>query len=227
MKTIFWIALLFSALLAGCGGGGGNPGTCIASELTCASVQPSSPGTPGTDVFQQKGTGDNSFTLPTTVTRVRIQASTGASAANFIVNIAGQPVVNQLLGTSTGSTSFDGSYLVPGGSTVEISNSAGVTWTVTELRTDTGSPDGIFIRTGAGDSVFDLPARVKRVHIQASTNADRATFMVRINGQLAASQVIGNLQVSNSYDATLSLAGGGTVEIFNSSGVTWTFTEIQ
>jgi hypothetical protein len=39
-------ALAGALLLAGCGGGGGNPGTCMASALTCAAIEAGSNGTP-------------------------------------------------------------------------------------------------------------------------------------------------------------------------------------
>jgi len=83
--------------------------------------------------FTKSGTGDVVFDMPTTVRRVRIQGRYTAFAQNFIVYIANDLTVNELLGTAFGKTSFDGTYTTFGGVT-EIRSSFGVRWTFTEVR---------------------------------------------------------------------------------------------
>ena len=73
------------------------------------------------------------FDMPTDVRRIRIQATYTGYSANFVVHIGGAHVVNEVLGTSWGSTTFDGTYLTSGGVT-EITSSSGVSWSFTEVR---------------------------------------------------------------------------------------------
>ena len=74
------------------------------------------------------------FDLPARITRVRIEAAYAGNTSNFIVKIAGKLIVNELLGTFWGPTTFTGTYLISGGGTVEITDSSGVSWTFTEVR---------------------------------------------------------------------------------------------
>lgn len=88
-----------------------------------------------TPLFTRAGSGANVFDMPTTVSRIRIQATYGGSCENFIVHIAGKGVVNEILGTcsvASGRT-FDGTF-VTGGGVVEVLFSSGVGWTFTEVR---------------------------------------------------------------------------------------------
>lgn len=84
--------------------------------------------------FQRSGTGDTVFDIPAHVTRIRIQGGFGGNSSNFIVKIAGRLIVNELMGTAWGQTSFDGTYLITAGGTVQITSSSGVTWIFTEQR---------------------------------------------------------------------------------------------
>lgn len=84
-------------------------------------------------LFTAAGTGDNVFTIPSTVSRIRITARYTGFSSNFIVRIAGSLVVNELIGTGWGAVDFSGTYLTAGG-TVQITNSSGVSWTFTEVR---------------------------------------------------------------------------------------------
>jgi hypothetical protein len=84
-------------------------------------------------VFSASGVGDNVFTIPATVSRIRIMARYTGNSSNFVVRIAGSLVVNELIGTFWGTTTFDGTYLTSGGTTA-ITNSSGVSWTFTEVR---------------------------------------------------------------------------------------------
>ena len=83
--------------------------------------------------FTASGTGDDVFTLPSSVSRVRITAHYAGSSSNFIVRIGSSLVVNELVGTYWGQVDFAGTYLT-GGGIVQITNSSGVSWTFTEVR---------------------------------------------------------------------------------------------
>lgn len=73
------------------------------------------------------------FDMPTTVSRIRITGTYPGSSSNFMVDIDGRSVVNEIIGTSEVPPSSDGIYLT-GGGVVAITNSSGVAWTFTEVR---------------------------------------------------------------------------------------------
>lgn len=83
--------------------------------------------------WTNSGSGNTVFDMPTYITRVRIQGRYTGSSSNFIVKIAARLIVNELLGTFWGPTTYDGTVLTTGG-VVEITNSSGVAWTMTEGR---------------------------------------------------------------------------------------------
>lgn len=87
-------------------------------------------------IFSRSGTGDTVFDIPSHVTRVRIQATYPGFCQNFAVQIAGRLVVNVILGTCSVADAriFDGTYLITGGGTVQITIATGVNWTVSEVR---------------------------------------------------------------------------------------------
>jgi hypothetical protein len=86
-------------------------------------------------VFTTRGTGANVFTLPPFATRIRVDASYGGFCENFVVQVSGRLVVNEILGTcSSGSgRTFTGTYAVTPGQ-VAVTFSTGIAWTVTEVR---------------------------------------------------------------------------------------------
>jgi hypothetical protein len=89
--------------------------------------------------FSQSGSGDNVFTIPSTVTRIRIDATYTGSCQNFIVRISTQPtsLVNVIIGTCSVADTrspFTGTYAINNGGTVTITNSTGINWTFTQLR---------------------------------------------------------------------------------------------
>ncbi len=85
--------------------------------------------------FVVSGVGDNVFTIPSTVTRIRIQASSATSCQNFVVQIAGRLIINVILGTCSvaDARTHDGTYLTTGGTT-QVTISSGISWTFTEVR---------------------------------------------------------------------------------------------
>lgn len=141
MKIFIWVCILSPLLfLLGCGGGGGNPGECSGSPVYCAEFSStggaSNTGTAGggstqAGLYSKTGIGDAVFTIPANVTRIRIQGSYTGDVSNFVVSVAGSLLVNETIGTSRSPSFFEGTYLVAGGSAVEITKSNGVAWTFT------------------------------------------------------------------------------------------------
>jgi hypothetical protein len=90
-------------------------------------------------IFTQSGVGDNVFTMPSYVTRVRVDATYPGSCQNFIVHVSTQTLslINIIIGTCSVADTrspFSGTYAINNGGTVQITNSTGVSWKFTELR---------------------------------------------------------------------------------------------
>lgn len=85
-----------------------------------------------------------------------------------------------------------------------------------------------FVRSGVGDNVFDLPSYVSRVRIQATYPGSCQNFIVRIAGRSAVNVILGTCSVADAraHDGTY-VTSGGVVEILSSTGVQWTFTQVQ
>ena len=100
--------------------------------------------------------------------------------------------------------------------------------TGTGTGTGTGNAiPGLFTKSGTGDTVFELPANVTRIRIQGTYTANSSNFIVKIAGSNIVNEILGNAQNAVAFDGVYLLAGGGTVEITKSSGVSWTFTEVK
>ena len=123
------LTVAVTAVLTACGGEGGYTGTLNGSKTPVVS----SPAPIQSASFSKTGTGDTVFDLPSSVTRIQIQATYNGNSSNFIVHIAGNLIVNELLGSSYKSVNSDGTYLLIGGGTVEVTNSSGVLWTFTAI----------------------------------------------------------------------------------------------
>ncbi len=81
------------------------------------------------------GTGNDVFSKPLSATRLRITGSYQGSSSNFIVRCDADLLVNEIIGTFTGrSPTYTGVHAAPSCSTIEIRNSTGVSWTLTEVR---------------------------------------------------------------------------------------------
>lgn len=87
-------------------------------------------------IWTKKGKGDTVFDMPTYVSRVRITGTYMGYSSNFIVWVGGDLLVNELLGTGWGTTSYEGTHLTTGG-VVEIEYSSGVSWSFTEVPATT------------------------------------------------------------------------------------------
>jgi hypothetical protein len=87
-------------------------------------------------------------------------------------------------------------------------------------------PDQPFVQSGFGNSVFTMPTYVSRVRIRGVWNGTgNSNFIVRVGGSLEVNEILRDMP-NRTYEGT-HLVSGGTVEITNSSGITWTFTELR
>ena len=90
-----------------------------------------------------------------------------------------------------------------------------------------GSVVSLFTKSGTGDTVFDLPTRVTRIHIEGTFTGRSSNFIVRIGGNsTVVNEILGTASQRTGFAGTYFIAGGGAVEITCSTGVLWTFTEI-
>jgi hypothetical protein len=87
----------------------------------------------------------------------------------------------------------------------------------------------LWTQSGTGDTVFDMPATVARVRIQATPTTNCQNFVVLIGGASTVNVILGTCEVADgpSLDRTYPTGGGGVVSITISTGITWTFTEIR
>lgn len=104
-----------------------------------AAINISGTGVNPNPIFVQSGIGDSVFTLPSYVTRVRVDASFSGSCQNFIVRVSTSTLslINVIIGTCSVADTrspFTGTYAINNGGVVTITNSTGVNWTFTELR---------------------------------------------------------------------------------------------
>lgn len=88
----------------------------------------------------------------------------------------------------------------------------------------TGIP--LFAMSGTGNTVFTMPTYVRRVRIQGGFGGFSSNFIIRIGGSLVVNELLGTGWSATTYDGT-HLTSGGTVEITNSTGVSWIFTEVR
>lgn len=224
----FLVLLGLAFALTGCGGGD-SPGRCLFGPSACETTNPVIGGTGGTSPttnFSQSGIGDTVFTLPASVGIVRIQATFSGTSSNFVVKVAENLIVNTIIGTTRNPSSHDGTYVVAAGGQVEISNSNGVSWTVSSTTAGSTSSGQLFAKSGSGDLVFDLPARNSRYTITATYPGTSSNFVVNVNGSLIVNSIIGSSRIPVSFDGTYLLPSQGRVEITNSSGVVWQFLEL-
>lgn len=84
----------------------------------------------------------------------------------------------------------------------------------------------LFVMTGTGDTVFTMPTSVARVRITADYTRNSSNFIVKIGGRLVVNELIGTGWGTTHFEGTYAVTGGQT-EITNSSGVTWSFTEVR
>ena len=94
--------------------------------------------------------------------------------------------------------------------------------------TTTLPPRPLFTASGIGDNVFDMPTSVARVKITGDYPSNCSNFIVKIGGRLVVNEILGtcSIAVGPHFEGTY-VTTGGVVEITNSTGVAWTFTEVR
>ena len=85
-------------------------------------------------------------------------------------------------------------------------------------------PIPLFSRSGTGNNVFDMPTHVRRVRITGTYARSSENFIVWIGNDLVVNELLGTFWGQTRYEGVHATTGG-LVEITNSSGVNWTFTE--
>jgi hypothetical protein len=92
----------------------------------------------------------------------------------------------------------------------------------------TPTPIPVFTRSGTGASVFDLPTYVTRVRITGDYAGFCENFIVHIAGRGVVNEILGTCSNGSGphFDGTYATSGG-QVEVLNSTGISWTFTELR
>lgn len=226
------VLLFFGALvLASCGGGGDQAGSCFIGTSQCQAggngYTGTGPGPGPVQEFSASGVGDRDFLLPQAVDVVRIQGSFQGSSANFIVRVGSDLPVNEIIGTSAFPQAHDGTYVVTGGSQVSISNSNGVAWSITSVAADPAGTSRPFTKEGTGSRVFYLPTRTASYRIRASyAGTGSENFIVRADGSSVVNEIVGRGSSPSGYDAVWTLPAGARVEVREANGVSWRFDEV-
>ncbi len=91
------------------------------------------------------------------------------------------------------------------------------------------NPNPIFVQSGVGDNVFNLPSYVTRLRVDATYGGSCQNFIVHIGTSGLINVIIGTCSVADSkspFSGTY-VVTGGQVSITNSTGVAWTFTEVR
>jgi hypothetical protein len=84
------------------------------------------------NLWSKSGVGATVFDMPTYVSRVRIAGTYTGTGENFVVWIGSDLVVNEILGTWWGQTTYSGTFLTSGG-VVQVKYSNGLSWSFTEV----------------------------------------------------------------------------------------------
>jgi hypothetical protein len=90
-------------------------------------------------------------------------------------------------------------------------------------------PRPTFSRTGVGVTVFDMPLDVQRVRIIGIYTGSCQNFIVHLRGRGLVNEILGScsIGIGQRYDGIHQTNGGGTVEVLNASGVSWSFEELR
>lgn len=139
------------------------------------------------------------------------------------------------IGTRTTTTDGNGFYsfggVTPGGVSIVVTapNYNNATDNFTLAAVDTRRDIRIvphWTLSGTGNTVFDMPTYVSRVRVTGRYTSNSSNFIIRVAGRLLVNELLGTDWQTTTYDGT-HLTSGGTVEIVSSSGVVWTFTQVQ
>jgi hypothetical protein len=123
--------------------------------------------------------------------------------------------------TPTAAQSYTGNLTVNGNQTSGAN-------TIQLSGTGVFPPRPNFSRSGVGDTVFDMPLDVARIHVVATYNGSSQNFVLRVGGRLLVNEIIGTCCGNvPRYEGTLLTGGGGVTEVRISSGVSWLIEEIR
>jgi hypothetical protein len=170
---------------------------------------------------------------PTTFTLSgQITSAGGGGIVGASVSILDGPNAGKST-TTDGSGNYTLSGLTSAGFTVNVSASNFVTTAkgVTVVSNTTLNvallPAQLFTQSGSGNNVFNMPTYISRIHIRGTfTGFCCSNFIVKIGSSLVVNDIIGPSENSTVSDGVY-LTSGGTVQITDSSGVSWTFTEVR
>lgn len=84
----------------------------------------------------------------------------------------------------------------------------------------------IWSKSGVGDSRFDMPTYVSMVQVIGTFTGHRTNFQVYINGILLLWKLIGTSWGTDPVFERTYPTNGGVVEIVDSGGVSWSFTQV-
>lgn len=164
----------------------------------------------------------NTGTAPLTFTS--ITAAGGTGTAGFTVSptsgtITGNSGLNVTVTFRPTERKFYGTVLTITGNQDSGNNAININGTGVD-----NSP--LWTAAGNGDSVFDMPTKVTRVKIVADYTKNSSNWIVKIGGKLTVNELIGTGWGQTHIEGTY-LTTGDVVEITNSTGVAWSFTEIR
>jgi hypothetical protein len=163
-----------------------------------------------------------------------ITSAAGGGIANATVT-----VVDGLNAGTRATTDGSGSYTLTvsngGGFTIDVAasgyvgTSKGITLTATSPTATanfTLLPAALWSRNGSGDTVFDMPTYISRVRIIGTYTGYTSNFIVWVGSDLLVNELLGTGWGVTRYEGVL-LTHGGVVQVKNSSGVSWSFTEVR
>jgi hypothetical protein len=215
-SPVWWVLLL----LAGCGGGGTPTAPAPAAPAQTRIMRIEAILQFGDVPVGASATRDlriyNEGNAVMTVTGLTGPSGYAASWTSGAI-APGTSQLSVIRFSPTAAQSYDGTL------TVQADQTSGANTTPISGR---GQRD-LFRRSGTGDSVFDMPADVARIHIIGSYSGSSSNFIVRIGGRLIVNELVGTFWGQPRYDGTLLTGGGGVVAITNSSGVNWSFEEVR
>jgi hypothetical protein len=89
------------------------------------------------------------------------------------------------------------------------------------------NPSGpLFSRAGTGNDVFTVPSQVKLAHITGQFAGSSSNFIIWIDNDLVVNELLGTFWEQTSYAGTHAVRNG-QARVEDSTGVTWTFTEVR
>lgn len=204
---------LLTLLAAACGSTSGSP------------TSPSTPATPPSTSTPPPPTAAVTYTLSGSVTIT----NTSTPIPGAVVRVVDGPNAG-----ASASTDGNGRYAITGlqraGFSVAVdaagytSDARGITLTSNGTANFSLLPAAAWSKRGSGDTVFDLPTYIRRVRIVGDYGGRSSNFIVHIGGAHIVNELLGTSWSQPHFEGVY-LTSGGIVEITNSSGVSWTFSE--